>query len=315
MSQMKMFFLKGLPACGKSTKRRALLADLQLQPIVAVNKDEIRIELDIPPGNFFREPEVERIESERIKTVLTNKVENLVLDNTHNDPKYEVRYRAMAQHYGYEFVMIDMSDVPVAECIRRDSLREGQEKVGEKIIMSMYDKYYSPTRPKGKERKERKEKVKFVIPEPMVQDPSLPVAAIVDLDGTLSMANGRTWYEYTKADTDTLVVPVHATVKALVATGTIKHVIFLTGREETGREAALKFLDQTAGFPVDGTTNILVMKAKGDHRPDTEAKSELFDLHVRGKYNILMVFEDRNRVVEMWRQMGLTVFQVAMTSD
>ena len=53
------------------------------------------------------------------------------------------------------------------------------------------------------------------------------------------------------------------------------------------------------------------MRKNGDYRPDWEAKLELFNEHVRDRYNILAAFDDRNQVVKLWRQLGITTFQVA----
>jgi hypothetical protein len=39
-------------------------------------------------------------------------------------------------------------------------------------------------------------------------------------------------------------------------------------------------------------------------------KLELFDRHVRGAFDVQGVFDDRNRVVEMWRSIGLKCFHV-----
>lgn len=310
------YLMRGLPASGKSTKRREMLADPNLGPITYVNKDEIRARRGIAPGNFKHEAAVLAEEATSIETVLNAGTESLIVDNTHNSPKYLKQYKAMANTFGYEFVMIDMSDVSVEECIRRDSLREGREHVGEAIIRRMYNDFYNPNPPpkephkngrRGEQQKEEKPIVRIV------QDSSKPRAAIVDLDGTLAEKTNRGWYEYWRADTDDLVIPVHATIWALLETGVVDHLIFLTGREESGREAAEKFLDEKAKFGVDGVQNTLLMKATGDHRPDTIAKREMFDENVRDKYFVLMVFEDRTRVVKMWRDMGLTVFQVAQT--
>lgn len=40
-------------------------------------------------------------------------------------------------------------------------------------------------------------------------------------------------------------------------------------------------------------------------------KSELFDKHIRGRYFVDFVLDDRNQVVNFWRHIGLTCFQVA----
>ena len=40
-------------------------------------------------------------------------------------------------------------------------------------------------------------------------------------------------------------------------------------------------------------------------------KLELFDRHVRDSYDVRYVLDDRQQVVDAWRSIGLTVFQVA----
>ena len=55
----------------------------------------------------------------------------------------------------------------------------------------------------------------------------------------------------------------------------------------------------------------LFMRAEGDSRNDALVKLELFNKHIRGKYNVLFVLDDRPRVVQMWQDvLGLTVFAV-----
>jgi hypothetical protein len=39
-------------------------------------------------------------------------------------------------------------------------------------------------------------------------------------------------------------------------------------------------------------------------------KLELFDEHIRDQYDVQFVLDDRNQVVDMWRQLGLTCLQV-----
>lgn len=39
-------------------------------------------------------------------------------------------------------------------------------------------------------------------------------------------------------------------------------------------------------------------------------KKEIYEKYIKGKYNVMGVFDDRDRVVEMWRSIGLTCFQV-----
>ncbi len=52
------------------------------------------------------------------------------------------------------------------------------------------------------------------------------------------------------------------------------------------------------------------MRKEGDHRPDTIAKKELLDRLIAEGHQIAGVFEDRPSVVRVWRELGLTVFQM-----
>src|ERR1700721_3371638 len=126
-----LYMMRGLPASGKTTERKKMLANPILHPIVAVNKDEIRASLDIVPGDFARESEVKAQETAEITAALEAGL-NLIVDNTHNTVRYRQRYEQLAQQYGYKFAVVDFSHVPVEECIRRDALRE--RPVGEQVI-------------------------------------------------------------------------------------------------------------------------------------------------------------------------------------
>ncbi|WP_456064519.1 phosphatase domain-containing protein [Hamadaea tsunoensis] len=51
--------------------------------------------------------------------------------------------------------------------------------------------------------------------------------------------------------------------------------------------------------------------AHGEFRNDALVKLDLFDKHIRHRYRVEYVLDDRDRVVNAWRSIGLTVFQVA----
>ena len=317
--------IRGLPASGKTTKRKKLLADPSLQPIVAVNKDEIREAMGIEPGNFEREKEVLAEETRRIMEALNQGV-NLIVDNVHNSEKYVTRYKQLAAQYDYKYELIDLY-VPVEECIRRDALRTGREHVGEAVILRMYNQFYNKGEKKraSKPAVEKQERPEPKPRPPMEQNPNLPKALIVDLDGTLALAKDRGWYEYQKCEADEVVEPIRLIAHGLLKAGVVEHVLFLTGRENSGYDAAKRWLkdkahfdfrktsisiDDHTGEPIESPMFHLLMKQIGDHRPDVETKRELFDNHVRDKYYVVAVFEDRPRVIRMWNDLGLFVLAV-----
>ena len=53
------------------------------------------------------------------------------------------------------------------------------------------------------------------------------------------------------------------------------------------------------------------MRKTEDVRKDAIVKKEFFDTHIRDKYFVKYVLDDRNQVVDMWRlELGLACLQV-----
>lgn len=75
-----------------------------------------------------------------------------------------------------------------------------------------------------------------------------------------------------------------------------------SGRPERCRDATEKWL-----FDLLGEVPVLRMRADGDYRADDIVKEEFL-----GKYGRPdLIFDDRDRVVAMWRRNGIPCFQVA----
>lgn len=60
-------------------------------------------------------------------------------------------------------------------------------------------------------------------------------------------------------------------------------------------------------IPYDG----LRMRALGDYRADNIVKKEILDQFLEEGVNPTVVFDDRNQVVEMWRENNIPCIQVA----
>ena len=54
----------------------------------------------------------------------------------------------------------------------------------------------------------------------------------------------------------------------------------------------------------------LWMRAAKDTRGDDVVKAELFDAHIRRRFHVRVVLDDRDRVVALWRRLGLPCWQV-----
>jgi len=140
-----------------------------------------------------------------------------------------------------------------------------------------------------------------------------PRTILIDIDGTVALRGDRSPYNESKVGDDLPNLPVIMVVRAMVETGYLP--VFMSGRTEGCRQETIAWINQhVIGLnPEAKLWNLteLHMRKVGDRRDDAIVKSELFDQHVRHRFNVVAVFDDRNRVVAMWRQLGLTVFQVA----
>lgn len=83
-------------------------------------------------------------------------------------------------------------------------------------------------------------------------------------------------------------------------------ILLMTGRGAEYRELSLKWF-QKHRIAYDE----LLMRPSGDQRHDWQIKKELYEGHVKPHYQVRFVIEDRQSVVDMWREMGLTCLQCA----
>lgn len=135
---------------------------------------------------------------------------------------------------------------------------------------------------------------------------ALPVAWLVDVDGTLALGPHRNPYQWQHADEDLVNLPVAMVVQALAAHPQVAAVIAISGRHEQARALTTNWL-RRHGLPIGE----LLMRPDGDYRPDDVVKEELFRERVEPRYETAGVIDDRTRVVAMWRRLGLICFQVA----
>ena len=133
-------------------------------------------------------------------------------------------------------------------------------------------------------------------------------AIICDLDGTLALNDhGRDFFYATDCDKDAINAPVRAVVQW--AYDDNYQIIFLSGREDKYADPTVKFLDK-CGF--NESMYKLIMRRTGDNRKDSIIKEELYNTHIKPiNLDILFILDDRKQVVDMWRDKGFTVFQVA----
>jgi predicted kinase len=290
----KVIILRGLPASGKSTWAKQYVIDNP--DYVRINKDELRLEL--LGGRWSRGAEASIVIPARNQRILEalHLGQSVIVDDTNLAPRHEADIRDLVAKNHRQYanpVEIEVKDfeISVEEAIERDSKRQGTACVGEKVIRGMASQFLKPAGPQ------------IVKVEPCVG----PNAIICDLDGTIALHEGvRNVYDGSKCHLDRVNIPVEFVLQACVGLEDTK-IIYLSGREEKWRGQTLQFLCDNL-LPYQ---DMLFMRPTGDSRKDSIVKQELFDQHVRGRFNVRFVLDDRNQVVEFWRAIGLTCLQVA----
>lgn len=132
----------------------------------------------------------------------------------------------------------------------------------------------------------------------------LKPAIICDIDGTLASLGDRSPFDFAKVDQDELKHATAETVRVFARAGYA--IILFSGRNDSSRELTIAWLTANA-VPFDE----LVMRRTGDRRKDSTVKREMYERTVPGTYEVLLVLDDRNQVVDMWRkELGLPCFQV-----
>lgn len=306
-----LFITRGLPASGKSTWARKQLASRELGSIVRLNRDDLR-RMGLDPEYrhlvYHAEQRISTLRDAALGALLTAGCD-VIADDTNLRVKYVRELLTIASKAGADVEFVDFLDASLDECIRRDAERSGAEQVGETVIRDMHSRHLAqlnggplpiPTLTEHAATAAR----------PYSPALGTPKAVLCDLDGTLALLD-RSPYDETKVHTDRPNKPVIATLSALVLAD--HWPVFMSGRTEGCRTATeawlLKHVHSRLPWLIGDTE--LHMRASGDTRPDHVIKLELFDQHVRNRYDVRVVLDDRDSVVRLWRSMGLTCLQVA----
>jgi len=282
----KVLILKGLPASGKSTYARELM-EKEPGKWKRINKDDLRNMLD--DGKWSKENESHILrQRDEMMSYFLRQGQNIIIDDTNLSLKHESGIRILVDLP--DTVEVKTFDTPVEECIRRDALRTGRDHVGEKVIRDMARSFNWPPKP---------------VIELYADVPGRPTVVICDIDGTLAEKGNRNAYDWGKVFNDKPILKIIRVLRMLVEQQNVG-VVLVSGRDSICEMETRIWLNNH-NIPY----NYLFMRPKGDNRPDTVIKREIFDNHIRDKYNVLCVLDDRNKVVKMWRELGLTCLQVA----
>lgn len=273
---LKLILTKGLPASGKTTWAKEYIQ--KYPETVNLCKDDLRLQFG---STNKREKRVIKLR-DFLTEYHFSQGYSVIWSDTNLNPVHLRRANELAEQHQAKLVIQDFTHVTLTECIRRDLVRPNS--VGQQVIEQMYYQYL--------DRPDLAPKI----------DPSLPNCYLVDIDGTLAINNTRSPFAWDRVDEDALNPAVAMMIEKL---GKDCAIILLSGRSSVCRDLTIDWLKYHNISYSD-----LFMRPADDNRSDDILKSELYCTHIRDRYNVLGVIDDRPKVCRMWRNLGLSVFQV-----
>lgn len=140
----KLLILRGAPGCGKSTfvKNNDLTS-------YTISTDDIRLQFMYSySGSRDNITEISQEYNGKVFKYLFDLLETrmkyglmTVIDATHSTTKEINSYRSLVEKYHYTTFLVDFTNVPIAECKKRNASREAFRVVPEEVIDRMYNNF------------------------------------------------------------------------------------------------------------------------------------------------------------------------------
>lgn len=298
---IEIILTRGLPASGKSTWARKMVQD-HPDKYVRCNKDDLREMMFNSVWSKSKEKLVLHVRDTIVLDCLEKRM-SVIIDDTNLDDSHIKRMRELAAPYKDVVIKTqDFTNVSLEECLKRNAARP--KPVPEFVIKDMYKKYLAVD-----ETAKLTRDLSSLIRTDF--DSNLEYAVVIDLDGTLSINDGhRGWYNEDLVFNDKPNIFLVNVLKGLELQfdkiGKKLKYIYVSGRKDKCRADTKAFILTKATLPVDE----LYMRADIDNRKDSIVKKEIYDEHIKGKYNIMGVFDDRPQVLAMWYEQGLPIFRI-----
>jgi hypothetical protein len=153
-------------------------------------------------------------------------------------------------------------------------------------------------------------------------------AIIVDIDGTIAQKHpDRDIYDLNNVGLDLPILQTISTITDIIISPKEEEwidLLFVSGRQEICKKDTIDWLKKHiltnimnefySYFCNDGEVNLanwkyeLFMRKINDNRDDAIVKKEIYDQQIKDKYDVIAVFDDRPKVLRMWRELGLFTF-------
>ena len=295
MEKKKLILTRGIQGSGKSTWARQWVEE-DPENRVRINNDDIRNML----GKYWvtsRENLVSSIKKNMAEEAI-NRGYDIVVDNMNLNPKEILFWKDMVKManmdpdgYQYEIEFKDFF-IPLEECIRRDAMRPNP--IGEKVIRETWKRYKHFIQTTGVEN--------YV--NNLRKYTGKPKCIVIDMDSTMCFnTTKRPWFGDGAAEGMINDVPNTGMCDMIRQLQEDFVIIVATGRDTTQEEVTKQWLAKQGINPDE-----FYFRTKGDFRKGVVVKKEQIEA-ILEKYDIVAIFDDCEPIVNMYREMGLTVLQ------
>lgn len=302
----KLILTRGIQGFGKSTWARQWVEE-DPEHRIRINNDDIRNML----GSYWvpsRETLVSNTKRDIALSALYAGYE-IVIDNMNLNPKEvkfwedivnkhnnfvddKIRTKSDQVFYKYEIEFKDFF-ISLDECIRRDAIRPNP--IGEKVIRDTWRRYKHFI---------QTTEVENYVNNLRAWNIGKPTCVVVDMDSTLCFnTTKRPWYGEGAAEGMINDVPNGCVCDVIFELQKSYPIVLATGRDTSQEEVTKQWL-------LDHEINVseFYFRKEGDYRKGVEVKREQIE-DIMKNYNILVIFDDCEPIVQMYRDMGLTVLQ------
>lgn len=147
-----LVIFRGSPACGKST----FIKEHNLEQYT-LSADNIRLMCQSPVLTVDGRQAISCTNDKKVWNILFDILEErmirgefIVVDATNSKTAEMTRYKKIAETYRYRIICVDMTDLPIEECKRRNKLRQPSYKiVSEHVIDNQYSRFETQQIPSG----------------------------------------------------------------------------------------------------------------------------------------------------------------------
>lgn len=284
----KVLILQGIPASGKSTFAKALVADSQ-GLWKRLNKDDMRAMLDDSVHSKENESFVEQLRDMMLFEALKSG-KNVVIDDTNLWERPVERVKKVVEQFQKTHrtkVEIEMKtfEVDLGTCIERDSQRENS--VGAAVVSKLYRQHILS-----------KENL-YTYSD---KDESLPPTLVCELDHVIAIPSERGLQDIFLCENDLVHQPIKELLDIYRAAN--YKIVLLTQRSENYRRQTQNWLyynriefDELLMYPLG---------IKGNRY-----KIEVYEKELAPKYQVKLALETQQEAIDLWRlELGIPCVQV-----